>query len=327
MQYRTLGTTDIQVSAIALGGWTFGGGATWGDADEAESIATIHAAIDAGITFLDTAEGYGNSEIICGKALVGRRADMVIATKVGQRNLAPDDVRAACDTSLRRLQTDYIDLYQIHWPSRAVPLADTWGALERLRDEGKIRAIGVSNFGVGDLADLRALGHAETNQLPYNLLWRAIEFDILPACQADRMGILCYSALAQGLLTGKFASADAVPPGRARTKHFSKDRPETRHAEAGAEAETFAAIAALRQISQRLDLPMADVALAWLLHQPGVTSVLAGARTPQQVRQNAAAADVTLSADILAELDAMSSDLKARLGSDPDMWSSESRFR
>ena len=327
MKYRTLGTTDMQVSAIALGAWTFGGGRTWGDVNEADSIATIHAALDAGINFIDTAEGYDDSEEICGKALSARRKDVIIATKVGPRSLSKDAMQAACEKSLRRLQTDYIDLYQIHWPSRAIPLSETWEALERLRDEGKIRAIGVSNFGVGDLADLRAVGRAETNQLPYNLLWRAIEYDIAPVCHKDGTGILCYSSLAQGLLTGKFASADDVPSGRARTKHFSKNRPDTRHSEAGCEEEVFAAIAKLRELSQRLNAPMADVALAWLLHQPGVTSVIAGARTPEQLTQNVAAADLALSADILAELDAITAGIKEQLGRDPDMWSSESRFQ
>jgi aryl-alcohol dehydrogenase-like predicted oxidoreductase len=141
------------------------------------------------------------------------------------------------------------------------------------------------------------------------------------------MGILCYSALAQGLLTGKFASADDVSPGRARTKHFSKNRPETRHSEEGCEEEVFAAIDKLRDVSQRLNAPMADIALAWLLYQPGVTSVLAGARTPAQLTQNAAAADLTLPDEILTELDDMTADIKMKLGPDPDMWSSESRFR
>ncbi len=327
MKYRTLGTTDMQVSVIALGAWTFGGGRTWGDVKEADSIATIHAALDAGINFIDTAEGYGDSEVVCGKALSARRENVIIATKVGPRSLSKEAMRQACEKSLNRLQTDYIDLYQIHWPSRAIPLSETWEALERLRDEGKIRAIGVSNFGVGDLADLRAVGHAETNQLPYNLLWRAIEYDIVPACQKDGTGILCYSSLAQGLLTGKFPSADDVPPGRARTKHFSKNRPETRHSEDGCEEAVFAAIDKLRELSQRLNAPMADVVLAWLLHQPGVTAVIAGARIPEQLTQNVAAADLTLSADILAELDAITAGIKEQLGTDPDMWSSESRFR
>lgn len=176
MRYRKLGQTDIIVSVIAMGCWPIVGDFTWGPQDEADSIATIHAALDAGINFFDTAEMYGNgySEELLGRALAGRRHEVVIASKVGSEHLAADQVIRAGEGSLRRLRTDYIDLYQIHWPSRTVPLAETMAALERLRQQGKVRAIGVSNFGLGDLGDLLAIGRPETNQLPYSLLWRAI---------------------------------------------------------------------------------------------------------------------------------------------------------
>ena len=204
MRYRELGRTGKQVSVIAMGCWSFSGGATWGDQEDRDSIAAVHAALDAGINFFDTAEGYGRgkSEEVLGEALVGRRDEAVLATKVSRNNLAPEQVPLSCEASLRRLRTDHIDLYQIHWPSREVPFEETAEALQKLVEQGKIGAIGVSNFGVIDLPQFVDVCRVESNQLPYSLIWRAIEFGIVDACQAAGAGILCYSPLAQGLLTG-----------------------------------------------------------------------------------------------------------------------------
>lgn len=329
MEYRKLGSTDIDISAVAMGCWPIVGGSTWGEQDEAQSVATIHAALDAGITFFDTAEAYGagHSESLLGRELGARRREVVIASKVNGDHLRPDDLRKSCEQSLRRLKTDTIDLYQIHWPSRHVPLADTMGALEKLKREGKVRAIGVSNFGVRDLSELLEISPCVTNQLPYNLLWRAVEFEIQPLCVENSVGILCYSPLMQGLLTGKFKSPDDVPEGRARTRHFSCDRPQSRHGEPGFEAETFATVEGIGRICDDIQQPMADVALAWLLHRPGVTCVLAGARRPEQIRENARAGDLKLSDEIINELNATTDELKEKLGPNPDVWQSESRFR
>jgi myo-inositol catabolism protein IolS len=329
VEYRKLGKTDIAVSVVAMGCWVFAGDSTWGQQDEADSIATVKAALDAGVNFFDTAEGYGggDSETVLGRALVGRRHEAVIASKVSRSHLSVDEVQQACERSLRRLQTDYIDLYQIHWPSRTVPLEETMETLERLREQGKVRAIGVCNFGVGDLSELVQVGWAETDQLPYSLLWRAIEYQIRQKCVVEGIGILCYSSLAQGLLTGKFSSPDEVPQGRARTRHFSDDRPQTHHGEPGCETEMFAAIETIRRICDKIHQPMANVALAWLLHQPGVASVIAGARTSDQIKQTAQAADLELSPELVEELSAATRELKRILGPNPDMWQSESRFR
>ncbi len=329
MKYQKLGKTDITVSVISMGCWALAGDAIWGHQDESESIATVYAALDIGVNFFDTAEGYGNgySETVLGQALVGHRHKAVIATKVSGRNLAGQTVQQACEASLQRLQTDYIDLYQIHWPSRTVPLAETMESLEKLRQQGKVRAIGVSNFGEQDLSDLLAIGRCETNQLPYNLLWRAIEYQIRQKCVAENIGILCYSPLAQALLTGKFSSPDEVPEGRARTRHFSKNRPLVRHGEDGCEVEMFAAIEKIGRISQKIGRPMAQVAVAWLLHQPGITSVIAGARAPGQMEQNVLAADLDLSPEIIGQLNDATDEVKQKLGPNPDMWQSVSRFR
>jgi aryl-alcohol dehydrogenase-like predicted oxidoreductase len=329
MKYCKLGKTDITVSAVAVGCWVFAGGETWGPQDEAESVATVKAALDAGVNFFDTAEGYGDgdSELVLGRALASRRHEAVIASKVSRSHLTGAEVQQACERSLQRLKTDYIDLYQIHWPSRTVPLDETMEALERLREQGKVRAIGVCNFGIGDLSDLLAVGRAEINQLPYSLLWRAIEYEIQQKCTDRGMGILCYSPLVQGLLTGKFSSPDEVPEGRARIRLFSGDRPQARHGEAGCETEVFAAIEGIRHICTEINEPMAKVALAWLLHQPGVTSVIAGARKPAQIEQTAQAAGLELSPGIIQRLTEATEEVKQKMGSNPDMWQSVSRFR
>lgn len=329
MEYTQLGKTDMKVSRICLGCWGFVGDATWGTKDEAASIATIHAALDQGINFLDTAEMYGNgySEELLSRALNGKRQDVILASKVSDMNLAPSDLRQACENSLRRLQTEYIDLYQIHWPSRTVPLADSLGTLKDLQAEGKIRAIGVSNFGPQDLDELLSLGRAETNQFSYSLLWRGIEYEVKPKCEANDIGILCYSPLVHGLLGGKFATADDVPAGRARTRLFAGGRPQARHGEPGCEDDVFAALAVLRKISETRKQSMSAVAVAWLLHQSGVTSVITGARQPEQIGQTAQAMAIKLSEDELAQLDQATAPIKAKMGHNLDMWQTESRIR
>lgn len=330
MKYRKLGKTEINASVVAMGCWAIVGDETWGPQAETDSINTIKTALDVGINFFDTAEGYGNgySEELLAKALVGRRNEVIIASKVGSGHLESEEVINACEHSLKRLKSDYIDLYQIHWPgARIIPLEETLDALEKLQQQGKIRAIGVSNFGVQDLTKLLAIGRCEANQLPYSLLWRAIEYDISPICLDNNIGILCYSPLNQGLLTGKFKSADEVPESRARTRHFSRSRPYVRHGEEGCEEEIFSAIDQIRTICDQIHEPMAKVALSWLISQPSITSVLAGARNPEQIKQNAPAADLELPADIIRELTDVTEKIKVKMGRNPDMWQTESESR
>ncbi len=204
-------------------------------------------------------------------------------------------------------------------------LGDTIAALEGLRDQGKIRCWGVSNFGLGNLRAIEANGNCATNQVAYSLLARAVEYEIAPHCVEAGIGILCYSPLAQGLLTGKFRHPDEVPEGRARTRHFSKKRSGVRHGEDGCEAETFAAIEQIRGIADGLGVCMDQLSLARLLHQPGVTSILAGARTAQQAQSNAAAVSVRITPETLAALNMATATVKEHLGRNPDLWSSKSR--
>lgn len=322
MQYRKLGQTDLEVSTISLGCWAIIGGFNWGPQDKADSLDTIQAALDTGVNCFDTAEGYGDgySEQLLAEGLGKRRGEVIIASKVSASNLTPDKLKEACERSLRNLDSDYIDLYQIHWPGRDVPFEATLRALEDLRDAGKIRVIGVSNFGKQDLPDMLAVGRVESNQLPYNLLWRAIEFDIQPQCAEHTISILPYSPLMQGLLTGKFKSAADVPDDRARTRHYSGDRPLARHGRPGHETETFDAVQRVAAICDDIGQPMAHVALAWLLQQPAVTSVIAGARNLRQMEANAQAANLTLTEDVVQRLNQATDDLKNLMGPDPDMW-------
>ena len=329
MQYTTLGSSGIRVSVVAQGCWPFAGGKVWGDQDDDVSIATAHAALDAGINLFDTAEGYedGYSERVLGRALVGRRDQAVIATKVSPNHLTSDGIVEACERSLRYLQTDYIDLYQIHWPNHDLPLAEAVEALERLKDQGKVRAIGVCNFGVQDLSEMLSLGECVTNQMPFNLVWRGIEDEVLPLCIENGVGILCYSTLAQGVLTGRYASADEVPDGLSRTRLFASTRPMAVHSDPGCEAEVFAALEQVRRIAEQAGASMAAVSLAWVRQQPGVTSLLVGARSPAELEQNLADQDLHLPDEVLAELAAVTEPVKDCLGGNLDMWMTPSRLR
>lgn len=301
----------------------------WGNQDEADSLDTVSAALDAGINFFENAQGYGDgyAETVLGKALRGRRQEAVVATKIRPADASKAGIEAACESSLKRLQTDYIDLLQPHWPNRQVPPDETFQAFTRLQQAGKIRAFGVSNYGVDDLSAILRCGQIPCDQLPYSLLFRAIEYKIQPLCVQEGVGILCYSPLLHGLLAGKYVSPADVPDGRGRTRHFSRDRSGTRHGEAGCETEVFQAIDAVRQVAARIDQSLAHVSAAWVLHQPAVTAIIAGARKPEQIRETAAAAALHFDHATLLDLQAVTETVKHILGPNPDMWLSESRFR
>ncbi len=321
MHYRKIGLTDIEVSTVCCGTMAMCPHPTYGDPDDARSIAAVHAALDAGINFFDTAEGYGEgyAERVLGQALQGRGDEAVIATKVSRQNCRPEDVERSCEQSLKRLRTDCIDLYQVHWPNHEVPFAQTVGALQKLKASGKIREWGVSNFGKFDLRDLLEVDRPESNQVPYSLLWRVIEHDILPACRNSSIGVICYSPLAQGILTGKFEKPQNVPAQRQRPRYCDEDVIDL----------SFQVVDEVRAVSDQIGEREAVVALAWVLARPGVTSVIAGARSPEQVTQNARAGELVLSEGAVDRLNRASLRLKSALDTNPDMWQSgeESRYR
>ncbi len=324
MKYRTLGKSEIPVSNVALGTWGLSGEDAWGPQDEAESLATIKAAYEEGVRLFETARSYGNGRVerLLGKALGDVRSRVGIATRVGPSFYAPNLLRSACEDSLRNLDTDYIDLFQLQAPNPKFPIAETLGILEQLRTEGKIREYGVSNFGARELAATLAPRRfaVAANQLPYSLLFRAVEESALPQCRKERIGVLAYAPLLHGVLTGKFTSADEVPAGRADTRHFSSARPAVHHGEEGAEAETFETLARVRSIARDLGEPITSVSLAWLLAQPGVDSVVAGARTAYQARRNARAGKLVLPFSTVKQLADATEPLKKKLGPGIRLW-------
>ena len=330
MNYNYLGKTNIKVSEFALGCWPFAGGSVWGTQDKSDSISTVHAALDNGINFFDTAEGYNDdyhSESILGEALVNRRNRSVIATKISPPNLLPQKIEEACNNSLKRLSTDYIDLYQIHWPNHDINMEDSINELNKLVDKGKIRSLGVCNFGVDDLNEILNLGVFSTDQLPYNLLWRPIEEEILPECKKNNIGIICYSPLAQGLLTGRYRNADEVPDGISRSRLFNKNRPLSNHDDEGCENEVFKCINKIQEIAKTLGENSAKISLSWVWQQSNITSLLVGARNTKELEMNLSAFEYDLSTELIKELSDLTNNVKLYLGKNPDMWKSDNRMR
>ena len=330
MNYNYLGKTNIKVSEFALGCWPFAGGSVWGTQDKSDSISTVHAALDNGINFFDTAEGYNDdyhSESILGEALVNRRYRSVIATKISPPNLLPQKIEEACNNSLKRLSTDYIDLYQIHWPNHDINMEDSINELNKLVDKGKIRSLGVCNFGVDDLNEILNLGVFSTDQLPYNLLWRPIEEEILPECKKNNIGIICYSPLAQGLLTGRYRNADEVPDGISRSRLFNKNRPLSNHDDEGCENEVFKCINKIQEIAKTLGENSAKISLSWVRQQSNITSLLVGARNTKELEMNLSAFEYDLSTELIKELSDLTNNVKLYLGKNPDMWKSDNRMR
>jgi myo-inositol catabolism protein IolS len=317
MELRSLGTSEIRISPIIMGTWQAGKD-MWVGIDDDESTKAIKAAYDAGITTFDTAEVYGDghSERIVGNALRDVRDRVVIATKVFSNHLKYNQVMDACHGSLKNLNTDYIDLYQIHWPTgsfgaRVVSLEETMRAMNDLKDQGKIRAIGVSNFSRKQMEEAAAFGRIDSLQPPYSLFWRKVETDALPYCRENHITVLAYSSMAQGLLTGKFGPDHTFAKGdhRFKNKLFQPENYRRVHE----------ALDKLRPIAAANQITLGQLALAWLISQPGVTAI-AGARNARQAAQNAAAGNVRLSEKDLAAVDEIGKIVTDPLDDDPVMW-------
>jgi aryl-alcohol dehydrogenase-like predicted oxidoreductase len=345
MEYKPLGASGIKVSAIGLGCWSFGGGAYWGEQSQQDVDAVVAAAIERGVNFFDTAEVYngGESERSLGRALKGRRDKVALASKISPSHAG--HVRKYLEASLERLGTDYLDVYILHWPINATSIAhftndpgaadtprvmDVFRQLEALRTEGLIRSIGLSNFGLAQMQEVAATGvRVDSNQLPYNIVSRAIEKDIAPWCVARQIGVTGSVGLQQGLLTGKYARPGEVPPPQAHSRHFRQERggKESRHFEEGAEKELFAALDCVKAISAETGISCAQIALAWILQKPFMTSTLAGCRNVSQLEANLAAVDTVLSGEIVARIDAASLPVWQKLGDSPDYYENRAKSR
>ncbi|MDA0322350.1 MAG: aldo/keto reductase [Verrucomicrobia bacterium] len=326
MRYNALGESGIDASVIGLGTWAIGGW-MWGGTDERRSMRAIHAALDHGVNLIDTAPvyGFGLSEEIVGKAIHDRRDRVILATKFGlvwhhkterhhfnstydvvdpnstelevYRSLTPQTIRYEIDLSLFRLRTDYIDLYQAHWQESPARTEDAMAALLHLREQGKIRSIGLCNVTPPQMAAYRAQGIVAADQERYSMLDRNLEATNLPYCHEHNIAFLAYSPLSQGLLTGKIDMGRTFGEGdqRGMAQRFSK----------ASRQQIAAMLADLVPIADKHEVTMAQLAIAWAIHQPGCTHALVGARDTEQVIENAGAADIQLSPRELVQIDSV----------------------
>lgn len=334
MEYRQIGKSEVRGSSVVLGAWAIGGW-MWGGQSDSESIRAIHAALDAGINFIDTAAvyGFGRSEEVVGKAISDRRQNVVIATKCGlrwsgeeprkgqyyfssnerglqsddsakyevYRYLGPESIRWEVEQSLRRLGIDEIDLYQTHWQDKTTPIEDTMDALLKLKDEGKIRAIGASNASVEQLQKYLAAGPLDSDQEQYSMLDRKPESGSIPFCRKHNIAFLAYSPLANGLLTGKIGPDRTFAEGDLRkgSQRFSVENRQ----------RVSSLLDRFRPLAEEEGITLAQLVLAWTLHQPGITHVLAGIRNVEQARTNAAAGHVKLNSEQLQAMEEALSEL------------------
>jgi len=331
MRTRPLGQSGIEASVVGFGAWAIGGW-MWGGTDEEASVGAVRAALDAGVNLIDTAPayGFGRSEQIIARAIRGRRDRVVLATKCGlawhtpkgqvffaadekgiheqgpikvRRHLGPDSIRYEVEQSLLRLQTDRIDLYQIHWQDPGTPIEDTMACLLRLKQEGKIRAVGVCNAGVGDLERYRRIGPLDADQERYSMLDRKMERDQIPYAARHGMATLAYSPLEHGLLTGRIGTERTFGEGDLRRKN-PLFQPV-------ALMRTRVLLDRLAPIARRRGASLTQLAIAWAIAEGGCTHALAGARTPEQARENAAAAELALSREERAEINGLLSEYAA----------------
>ncbi|CAB1081036.1 aldo/keto reductase [Alkalispirochaeta odontotermitis] len=317
MRFCKLGQSELKISTIVMG--TFQAGKDkWANIDDTDSTGAIRAAFDSGITTFDSAEAYGkgHAERILGAALAGVRDQVVLATKVSPNRLGFDQVLNACHNSLKNLQTDYIDLYQVHWPSgsfggEVVPIEETMAAMNKLKDQGKIRAIGVSNFSQAQVEEAAQYAVIDSLQPPYSLFWRQVEENTKAYCIAAGISILAYSPMAQGLLTGKFGPDHKFQKGDHRSKN-KLYQPQIYQ-------RVQQALDRLRPIAGQLGVALGQLALAWITSHPGVCAI-AGARNAQQAAMNARAADLSLPPEILVQLDQIGRSVTDNLGQNPVMW-------
>jgi aryl-alcohol dehydrogenase-like predicted oxidoreductase len=313
MDTRQLGSTDLHLTEIGLGTWAMGGGQwkfSWGPQDDAQSLGAIHRALELGINWIDTAPvyGLGHAEEIVGRAIHGMRQRPLIATKCERRwdekrqiypCLKRESIRSEAEASLRRLGVEVIDLYQVHWPQPDEDLEEGWGAIAELVREGKVRWAGASNFNLAQLRRAQAIHPVASLQPPYSMLVRGVEEEILPWCAAEEVGVLAYSPMQKGLLTGKV------------TPEWIEQLPADDHRRSDPQFHGPRLVAnmeladGLRRIAQAQGKTAAHLAIAWVLRRPEVTAAIVGARRPSQVEQTVGAAGWRLSQEELAAIDAL----------------------
>lgn len=307
MRTRTLGTNGPVISEIGLGAWAIGGPWQfgWGAVDDEESIRTIRRALDLGVNWIDTAAvyGLGHSEEVVARAVAGRRGEALVATKCGlvwdesgqvRRCSRPDSIRREAEASLRRLRTSVIDLYQIHWPDPEVPMAESWGAMVRLREEGKVRWIGVSNYSLEEIQACHAVHPVQSLQPQYSLLRRSLEADLMGWCGKAGVGLVVHSPMASGLLTGSFDKGRLAEDDWRRDGKFFQEPVFSKALEL---------VERLRPMAARHGKTVGQLAVAWVLRRPEVTAAIVGARRPDQVEANVLASGWWLSLCELAEID------------------------
>jgi aryl-alcohol dehydrogenase-like predicted oxidoreductase len=312
MQTRRLGFSDLELTTIGLGTWAIGGPGIfgWGPQDDADSIAAIRRGLDVGINWIDTAAmyGVGHSEEVVGEAIQGRRDEVFLATKCSRivdpdtgivvGRLDPPSIRQECEASLRRLRTEVIDLYQIHWPLPDEAIEEGWGAIADLVREGKVRYGGVSNFSVAQMQRIAPIHPIASVQPPYSMVRRQIEADILPYCAVENIGVIVYSPMQAGLLTGRFSRerVAALDPGDWRLQNEQFREPKL--------SANLALVERLRPIAERRGVPLAQLAIAWTLRRKEVTAAIVGARRPAQIEETAPAGDLVLDEQDLAQIEA-----------------------
>jgi aryl-alcohol dehydrogenase-like predicted oxidoreductase len=312
MDTRRLGNSDLHITRVGFGAWALGGSGwafAWGQQEDFDSIAAIHAALDRGINWIDTAAvyGLGHSEEVVAKALAGRANKPYVFTKCARtwtaerqitKTLKADSIRRECEASLRRLQVDVIDLYQIHWPEPEEDIEEGWTTLARLKEEGKVRWIGVSNFNAEQMERIRKIAPITSLQPPYSLVNRTAEESILPYAGAHNIGVIVYSPMGSGLLTGAMTRerVAALPPDDWRTRNPRFQEPQL--------SRNLELAERLRAIGQRHVRSAGEVAIAWTLSNPHVTAAIVGARNADQVQGTFGATELALTTDDLAEVQA-----------------------
>ena len=298
MNHRQLGKDGPDIPVIGLGAWPIGGG--MGDLDDTDCIDTVRSAIDSGITLLDTAQAYRTSEATLGEAFKdGYRERCFLATKVSGQ-YSPQDIRDAIENSLRNLDVDYVDLYQIHSWNAQYPIAESMETMARLKEQGKIRFIGVSNFNAAQMQQAYNIAPFHSNQPRYNMVDRNIEDKDLDFCKQTGIGILAHSPLGKGLLTGKYTAGHVFPQDDERS-HFPRFQGDLF-------AQYLAITDQLKTIAAAKSITMVQLAIAWLLRHEEVTCVLVGAKNPDQVKDHVGAADITFSDDELQRIETILQD-------------------